>query len=103
MVIIATDRMPVEFHDSKPFDVFDFKNPNACSGCFFSLKLIIPKKIKKALDKPIPVCYTIIRKRKEILKMISKIEDAVIRKYGFEHKITIAVFRVTEILRRLAE
>lgn len=35
--------------------------------------------------------------------MIRKIEDAVIRRYGFEHKITIAVFRITEILRRLAE
>lgn len=34
--------------------------------------------------------------------MINKIEDAVIRKYGFENKITITVFRFTEILRRLA-
>lgn len=34
--------------------------------------------------------------------MINKIENAVIRKYGFENKITIAVFRFTEILRRLA-
>lgn len=60
------------------------------------------KKIKKVLDKYPGLCYTIIRKGKEIPKMINKIEDAVIRKYGFEHKITIAVFRFTEILRRLA-
>lgn len=35
--------------------------------------------------------------------MIEKIENAVIRKYGFENKITIWVFRFTEILRRLAK
>jgi len=61
------------------------------------------KKIKKVLDKIPGLWYSIVRKGKEILKMINKIEDAVIRKYGFEHKITIAVFRFTEILRRLAQ
>jgi hypothetical protein len=35
--------------------------------------------------------------------MLQKIEDAVIRRHGFESRITITVFRVTEILRRLAE
>lgn len=40
-------------------------------------------------------------REKEITKMINKIEDAVIRKYGFENKMTILVFRMTEILRRL--
>lgn len=35
--------------------------------------------------------------------MINKIENAVISKYGFESKITIWVFRLTEILRRLVE
>lgn len=34
--------------------------------------------------------------------MINKIENAVIHKYGFESRITIAVFRLTEILRGLA-
>lgn len=34
--------------------------------------------------------------------MINKIENAIIRKCGFENKITITIFRVTEILRRLA-
>lgn len=32
--------------------------------------------------------------------MMTKIENAVIRKYGFEHKITIMVFRITEIFHR---
>ena len=32
--------------------------------------------------------------------MINKLENAVIRKYGFESKITIWVFCVTEVLRR---
>ena len=35
--------------------------------------------------------------------MINKIENAVIHKYGFESKITIWVFRLMGILRRLAE
>lgn len=60
------------------------------------------KKNKKGLDNSPGLWYSIVRKGKEIPKMINKIEDAVIRKYGFEHKITIAVFRFTEILRRLA-
>lgn len=60
------------------------------------------KKIKKVLDKIPDLWYTTIRKGKEMPKMINKIEDAVIRKYGFENKITITVFRFTEILRRLA-
>ena len=33
--------------------------------------------------------------------MIKKIENAVIRKYGFEHTITIIVFWLTHILRKV--
>ena len=55
------------------------------------------------LDIQRPVCYNTIRKGKEIPEMINKIENAVIRKYGFENKITILTFRFTEILRRLAK
>lgn len=33
--------------------------------------------------------------------MISKIENYVIRKYGFENKKTIVVFKITEILRKI--
>ena len=33
--------------------------------------------------------------------MINKIENAVIRKYGYEHPLTIAVFKITEILRKV--
>ena len=33
--------------------------------------------------------------------MMNKIENAVIRKYGFENKRTIAVFRATEIMRKI--
>lgn len=47
--------------------------------------------------------YCIQKERKGDKKMIEKIENAVIRKYGFENKITIWVFRFTEILRRLAK
>jgi hypothetical protein len=32
--------------------------------------------------------------------MLKKIEDKVIRKYGYEHKITIIVFWITHFLRR---
>ena len=32
--------------------------------------------------------------------MINRIEDAIIHRYGFENRITITVFRVTEILRK---
>ena len=35
--------------------------------------------------------------------LIQKIEDKTIRKYGFEHKKTILIFRMTEILRRLVK
>lgn len=38
-----------------------------------------------------------------MLQRIENIENKVIRKYGFEHKKTIFVFRVTEILRRFAK
>lgn len=34
-----------------------------------------------------------------MMNFIGKIEDAVIRKYGFESRKTIAVFRITAILR----
>jgi len=33
--------------------------------------------------------------------MIKRLEDKVIHKYGFEHPLTIAVFRITEILRKI--
>ena len=33
--------------------------------------------------------------------MIKEIENAVIRKYGFEHKITIIIFWLTHILRKV--
>lgn len=33
--------------------------------------------------------------------MCTKIENAVVHKYGLEHKVTLAVFRLTEIIRRL--
>ena len=32
--------------------------------------------------------------------MLQRIENTVIRKYGFENKITIYTFKVTEFLRR---
>ena len=31
--------------------------------------------------------------------MLEKIENAVVHKYGYEHKITIWVFRITDFLR----
>lgn len=34
-----------------------------------------------------------------MMNFINKIEDNVIRKYGFENRKTIAVFRITAILR----
>jgi len=34
--------------------------------------------------------------------MIERIENTVIRRYGFESKITIAVFRMIDLLRKLA-
>lgn len=34
-------------------------------------------------------------------KMIQRIEDKVIRQYGFEAKRTIRIFRATEILRKV--
>ena len=33
--------------------------------------------------------------------MLERLENKVIRKYGFEHKITIAVFWLTHILRKV--
>lgn len=33
--------------------------------------------------------------------MIEKIENAVIRKYGFEHPMTIRVFNITYYLRKI--
>ena len=33
--------------------------------------------------------------------MLKKIEDKIIRKYGYEHKITIAVFWITYFLRKV--
>ena len=37
-----------------------------------------------------------------MLKLIEKMEDKAIARYGFEHPMTIKVFKVTELLRRLA-
>ena len=37
-----------------------------------------------------------------MMKLIEKMEDKVIARYGFEHPMTIKVFKVTELLRRLA-
>lgn len=37
-----------------------------------------------------------------MLKLIEKMEDKVIACYGFEHPMTIKMFKVTELLRRLA-
>ena len=33
--------------------------------------------------------------------MLKKIENAVIRKYGYEHKITLKVFWITHFLRKI--
>ena len=33
--------------------------------------------------------------------MINKIENAVIHKYGYEHKMTIIVFWVTHLMRKI--
>jgi len=35
--------------------------------------------------------------------MLQRIENKVIEKYGFENKITIFTFKVTEILRRVTK
>ena len=37
-----------------------------------------------------------------MLKLIEKMEDKAIARYGFEHPATIRMFKVTEFLRRLA-
>lgn len=35
--------------------------------------------------------------------MISKLESKVINKYGYEHNITIAVFKLTNIVRKICK
>ena len=37
------------------------------------------------------------------MKIIERLENGVIAKYGFENKRTIAVFRVTDILRKIVK
>ena len=42
-----------------------------------------------------------VKLRNEVRKMKQKIEDKVIRKYGFEHPITIWTFRILEFFKKL--
>lgn len=37
-----------------------------------------------------------------MMKLIEKMEDRAIACYGFEHPMTIKVFKLTEVLRRMA-
>lgn len=41
------------------------------------------------------------QKGDKTMKYIEAIEDRVIKKYGFEAKVTILVFRATDMLRRI--
>ena len=45
------------------------------------------------------MCYNSYSKGE--IQMLERLENKVIRKYGFEHKITIAVFWLTHILRKV--
>ena len=56
--------------------------------------------MKKMLDKRLKVWYNNDSER-EVIKMIKRLEDKVIHKYGYEHKMTITVFWLTHFLRKV--
>ena len=60
----------------------------------------IKKIMKKMLDKRLKVWYNNDSER-EVIKMIKRLEDKVIHKYGYEHKMTITVFWITHFLRKV--
>lgn len=55
--------------------------------------------MKIMLDKRLKVWYNNYSKGE--IQMLERLENKVIHKYGYEHKITIAVFWVTHYLRKV--
>lgn len=60
---------------------------------------IFMKIFKKGIDKTVQMCYN--KYSKGEIKMLENLENKVIQKYGFEHKLTIAVFWLTHLLRKV--
>ena len=60
---------------------------------------IFMKIFKKGIDKPVQMCYNNYSEGE--IKMLERLENQVIQKYGFEHKLTIAVFWLTHLLRKV--
>lgn len=63
--------------------------------------VIVPIKLKISLDIFDFLWYNKKKERGKMKNLVEKIESKVIRKYGFENRKTIFVFRVTEIIRKI--